>query len=108
MPFTRSLLLVALLAPCAAHAQAKAKSAPAAIQSDVGPARDSTTFVVGKRLYLRSSGTFIGTIIDVDENHDFRAGHFPRPWMKAVLLVRRDGPYEWTPVEGLSRLYYAK
>jgi hypothetical protein len=123
MRFARSLLLVALAAPCALHAQrtvaAIAPARPSAANRTVAaitPATpsatnrtaDSISFVVGKRVYLRSSGTFIGTIIDTDEHHDFRAGRFPRPWMKAVLMVRRDGPYEWMPVEGMARLYVAK
>jgi len=117
MRLVPSLLLAALLAPAAARAQAKptrvASAAPAAPRPAapsapaVRPA-DSTSFTVGKRLYLRSNGTFIGTIIDAEEQHDFRGGRFPRPWMRGVLVVRRDGPYEWMPVEGLSRLYTAR
>jgi len=30
---------------------------------------------------------------------------FPRPQMKAVLIQRKDGPYEWTPVERITRIY---
>jgi hypothetical protein len=69
---------------------------------------DSTSFVVGKRVYLRSSGTLIGRIIGAEEKHDFRAGRFRRPWMKAVLIERRDGPHEWVPVEGITKIYTAR
>jgi len=61
-------------------------------------------FVVGKTVYLRSSKMRIGTILKVDANHSFPRT-FPRPKMKAVLIRRKDGPYEWTPVERITRIY---
>lgn len=103
---TQWLLLLALAAPCALPAQTTA--AARTTESPVGYSTDSTSFVVGKRVYLRSTKTYIGTIIGTDEKHDFRAGHFPRPWMKAVLIERRDGPRGWVPVEGITRIYVVR
>jgi hypothetical protein len=103
MRFARLLLLAGLSAPCAAGAQRATQ--PAAARADAGYSVDSTAFVVGKRVYLRSTKTRLGTIIGADESHDFRAGHFRRPWMKAVLIERRDGPREWVPVEGITKIY---
>ena len=104
---TRSLLVLALSIPCAARAQQAPATASAATSVD-GYSTDSTSFVVGKRVYLRSTKTYIGTIVEAAEKHDFRAGHFPRPWMKAVLIERRDGPHEWVPVERITRIYVVK
>ena len=61
-------------------------------------------FVVGKTVYLRSTKTRIGTILKTDSTHGFPRS-FPRPRMKAVLIQRKDGPYEWTPVERITRIY---
>ena len=61
-------------------------------------------FVVGKTVYLRSSKMRIGTILKTDSRHSFPRS-FPRPQMKAVLIQRKDGPYEWTPVERITRIY---
>jgi hypothetical protein len=107
MRFACLLLIVALTVPCAAHGQRTTPPA-ATTKSDAGYSGDSAAFIVGKRVYLRSTKTFIGTIIDADENHDFRAGRFPRPWMKAVLIERRDGPHGWVPLERITKLYVVK
>lgn len=61
-------------------------------------------FVVGKTVYLRSTKTRIGTIEAVDGRHAFPRT-FPRPQMSAVLIHRKDGPMEWVPVEGITRIY---
>ena len=61
-------------------------------------------FVVGKTVYLRSSKMRYGTILKTDGHHSFPRT-FPRPQMKAVLIQRKDGPYEWTPVERITRIY---
>ena len=61
-------------------------------------------FVVGKTVYLRSSKMRYGTILKTDARHRFPRS-FPRPQMKAVLIQRKDGPYEWTPVERITRIY---
>lgn len=103
----RLLLLLALVAPCTARAQRAATPATPMARA-AGYSSDSTGFVVGKRVYLRSTRTYIGTIVDTDERHDFRSARFPRPWMKAVLIERRDGPHEWLPVEGITRIYVVR
>jgi hypothetical protein len=106
MRLTQSLLLLALSIPCAARAQ-RAPAASATPSAD-GYSTDSTSFVVGKRVYLRSTKTYIGRIIGAEDKHDFRDGHFRRPWAKAVLIERRDGPRDWMPVEGITRIYAVK
>lgn len=105
MRLTQTLLLVALATPCAARAQSAPAAAP---RSADGYSSDSTSFVVGKRVYLRSTKTYYGRIVATDVNHDFRDGHFKRPWMKAVLIIRRDGPHEWTPMELATKVYAVK
>jgi hypothetical protein len=101
------LIAAALVLPCAARAQRTA--APQSVpKSAAVNASDSTSFVTGKGVYLRSTGTFIGRIVGAEEKHDFRAGHFRRPWMKAVLIARRDGPHEWVPVEGITKIYVTR
>ena len=104
---THSLLLLALAAPLALRAQ-HAGPAAAATKAADGYSSDSTSFVVGKRVYLRSTKTYYGRIVATDANHDFRDGHFKRPWMKAVLIIRRDGPHEWTPMELATKVYAVK
>ena len=114
--------LLALALSSAASAPARAQQqrartptpsqAPAATpstgSSDAGYSSRESDFVVGRRVYLRSTKTFIGTIRDTDADHPFPADRFPRARMKAVLIVRRDGPREWTPVERISRIYVVK
>jgi hypothetical protein len=107
MRLTQSLLLLALSIPCAARAQ-RAPAAASATPSMDGYSTDSTRFVVGKRVYLRSTKTYIGRIIGAEDKHDFRDGHFRHPWAKAVLIERRDGPHEWVPVERITRIYVVK
>ena len=109
-----SAAVLAAVAPSTARAQrtyappaARQTSYPA-VASDSGYSGRESDFVVGKRIYLRSSKTFIGTIIDVDERHHFPPERFPRAEMKAVLVVRRDGPHDWVPVEGLTKIYVAR
>jgi hypothetical protein len=61
-------------------------------------------FVVGKAVFLRSSKMRYGTVLAVDANHRFPRS-FGKTHMKAVLIRRKDGPYEWTPVERVVRIY---
>lgn len=65
-------------------------------------------FVVGKRVYLRSTKTFIGRITAVDDDHGFPPDRFPRARMKAVRIERRDGPVSWVPVERIDRIYVVR
>lgn len=105
--FAAALLTFVVLAPSSVRAQrAAARVTPARVAG--GYLSDSTDFVVGKSVHLRSSKTFIGTIKTVEERHDFRSGRFPRPEMRAVLIERRDGPLEWVPVERITRIYIVK
>lgn len=106
-----SLLALFLAAPATARAQQAGTSAAAA--KTVSPTHDGyssheSDFVVGKRVHLRSTRTFIGTIMAVDESHDFPPKRFPRAKMKAVLIERRDGPMGWVPLEGITRIYVVR
>ncbi len=65
-------------------------------------------FIVGRRVYLRSTKTFIGTIIDADANKRFPADRYPRARMKAVLIQRFDGPLGWVPMERVTRIYVTR
>ncbi len=65
-------------------------------------------FVPGRRVFLRSTKTWIGTITAVDNDHPFPPDRFPRARMKAVLIVRRDGPLGWMPVERITRIYVVR
>ena len=102
-------LTLTLPAPLLAQQRTAPQPAAAARQapSDSGYSSNEADFVAGKRVYLRSTRTFIGTITHVDDDHAFPPS-FPRPRMKAVLMVRRDGPREWVPVERIGRIYVVK
>lgn len=107
-------IALALIAGLATRANGQASpSSTATSRASVGrpnSANDSLystaerDFVVGKTVYLRSSKTLIGTIVRTDPNHAFPRT-FPRPRMNAVLIRRKDGPFEWTPVERVARIY---
>ena len=105
-----SLLTFVLTAPPTARAQQAGTSAAAATVSpkNDGYSSHESDFVVGKRVHLRSTKTFIGTIMAVDESHDFPPSRFARAKMKAVLIERRDGPRGWVPVEGITRIYVVR
>ena len=65
---------------------------------------DSSAFVTGKTVYLRSTKTRIGIIEGVDADHSFPS-KFSRRRMSAVLIRRKDGPRDWIPIEGITRIY---
>jgi hypothetical protein len=67
----------------------------------------ASDFVAGRRVFLRSTKTFIGTISAVDANRKFPRS-FPRSRMKAVLIERADGRQDWVPVEGITRIYVTR
>ena len=103
----------AVAAPKQANGQSPAPTAaqPTSVgfrsPSAADESRYSTTesdFVVGKIVYLRSSKMRYGSVLAVDPNHSFPRS-FPRSHMKAVLIQRKDGPREWTPVERITRIY---
>lgn len=64
-------------------------------------------FRVGKKVYLRSSKTHIGTIIAIDPHHPFPPS-FKRRLARALLIKRKDGPVDWVPVDGALRIYVVK
>lgn len=98
------------LALSATHVRAQQAVAPVmqARHDAGGYSSDSTAFVPGKHVHLRSTKTLIGTITAVDERHSFPADRFPRARMKAVLIERRDGPRDWVPVERITRIYVVR
>jgi len=112
--FRRSMLAGLVIAgvSASAHAQSATPAAPARAGGfrPVGTANDSlysfaeSDFVVGKTVFLRSSKMHYGRILAVDANHRFPPS-FGKTQMKAVLIRRKDGPYEWTPVERVVRIY---
>jgi hypothetical protein len=67
----------------------------------------ASDFVVGKRVYLHSTKTFIGTITAVDPNKSFPRT-FARSHMKAVLIARVGGSKDWVPVDGITRIYVTR
>jgi len=112
--FRRRMFAGVVVAGVAASARAQA-AAPASRAQTGGfrtasAANDSlysfaeSDFVVGKTVFLRSSKMRLGTILAVDANHRFPRS-FGKTQMKAVLIRRKDGPYEWTPVERVVRIY---
>jgi hypothetical protein len=90
--------MCASLASTTAYAQVKKATGPVTYSSNV------SDFVVGKTVYLRSTKTRLGSIISVDTRHRFPRS-FARPQMMAVLILRKDGPREWVPIEGITRIY---
>jgi hypothetical protein len=83
---------------------ARAKRSPSEATAYSSNASD---FVAGKRVFLRSTKTFIGRISAVDGNRALPRG-FPRSHMKAVLIERADGGKDWVPVEGITRIYVTR
>ena len=103
------LLALAIMPTSSARAQDShsplvASPRPALTRDSAYSSRESD-FVVGKRVFLRSTKTFIGVIVDADASHAFPPERFPRARMKAVLIERRDGPRSWVPLEGIGRIY---
>jgi hypothetical protein len=72
-----------------------------------GYSSDEREFTRGRTVYLRSTKTRIGRILATDEAHDFPPT-FRKTRAKAVLIKRVDGPLEWTPVDGISRIYVVR
>jgi hypothetical protein len=77
--------------------------APSTTQSAAYLGKESD-FVVGKKVYLRSTKTFIGTIEKADESHSFPPS-FPKTPAKAIMIRRKDRSRNWLPVEGITRIY---
>jgi hypothetical protein len=96
------LLAVAAYAPVAIARQTSATHAAGA-----GYSSDERDFAVGRTVYLRSTKTKIGRIVAADDDHEFPAT-FRKRHARAVLLRHVDGPMDWLPVEGLSRVYVVR
>lgn len=116
MPHTHFTLAASILTLASAswagaqqpRAGAASPTHAAAGTADAGYSSRESDFVVGKRVHLRSTKTFIGRIIGEDASHAFPPDRFPRASMKAVLIERRDGPRDWVPVEGITRIYVVR
>lgn len=80
------------------HAGASTRAMPSAYLSD------TSAFVPGRVVYLRSTRTRIGVIEAADAHHQFPAS-FSRRSMSAVLIRRKDGPLDWIPIDGITRIY---
>lgn len=107
---SRPMLLVTglLLIAGAAYAPvAIARQATLAHAGHDGYSSDERDFTVGRTVYLRSARTKIGRIVAVDANHEFPVSFRVRHG-RAVLLRHVDGPADWLPVEGLSKVYVVR
>jgi len=107
-----TVTLTLVIAVSAAAQQTGAPTAGSAASArppqDVRYSSSEADFVVGKRVHLRSTKTFIGRITAVDDDHGFNPDRFPRARMKAVRIERRDGPVDWVPVERITRIYVVR
>jgi hypothetical protein len=107
---SRPALLIAglLLIAGAAYAPVAIarQSAPKHASAD-GYSSDERDFTVGRSVHLRSTKTRIGRIIATDDDHSFPPS-FGRTRAKAVLIRHADGPFDWVPVDGLSRIYVVR
>ena len=113
MRFTPRCVFLSLLMVFAARApQLQAQQPGTSPHQSVKPdaatySSDSSSFIVGKRVYLRSTKTYIGTISSVDPDKRF-GPKFPRRRMKAVLIDRAEERQDWVPVEGITRIYVTR
>jgi len=82
------------------------RSAPAHAGKD-GYSNDERDFTAGRSVYLRSTKTRIGRILATDEDHAFPPT-FKATRARAVLIHVVDGPFNWTPLDGLSRIYVVR
>jgi len=72
-----------------------------------GYSSDERDFTIGRSVYLRSTKTHIGRILATDDAHEFPPAFRASP-AKAVLIHVVDGPFNWTPLDGLSRIYVVR
>ena len=108
MPRLSRLSLVAalVLAPATRGiSQSATPQTPA--RTDSSYSSRERDFRVGKKVYLRSSKTLIGTIIAIDPIHAFPPS-FGRTHAKGLLIKRKDGPLDWMPIDGALRIYVVK
>jgi len=106
---SRPLLLAAglLSIAVAAYAPVAIARQTAARPGGTTYSSDERDFTVGRTVYLRSTRTKIGRIVAADDDHEFPAS-FKTRHGRAVLLRHVDGPFDWLPVEGLSRVYVVR
>ena len=107
---SRPALLVAGLCVIAAAAYAPvaiARQVTALHAGKDGYSSDERDFITGRSVYLRSTKTRIGKILATDGDHAFPP-RFGKTRARAVLLRHVDGPSDWLPVEGLSRVYVVR
>lgn len=102
------IFLAAASGACRLDAQAGENRAQHTTRNDTAAYSSHVSdFVVGKRVFLRSTKTFIGTITAVDPHRAFPRS-FPRPRMDAVLIARASGGRDWVPTEGITRIYVTR
>ncbi|HEX5971890.1 MAG TPA: hypothetical protein VFY85_08195 [Gemmatimonadaceae bacterium] len=107
------LIAAAAYAPVAIARQTVPRGGEGATQSRAkhadqeGYSSDERDFTPGRSVHLRSTKTRIGQILATDENHEFPPT-FRTTHAKAVLIRHVDGPLDWTPVEGLARIYVVR
>jgi hypothetical protein len=107
---SRPALLVAGLCVIAAAAYAPvaiARQATALHTGKDGYSSDERDFTAGRSVYLRSTKTRVGKIVATDDDHAFPP-RFGKTRARAVLRRHVDGPFDWLPVEGLSRVYVVR
>ena len=98
---------VAIARQTAPHPQDVApQSAPLHAGKD-GYSSDERDFTRGRAVYLRSTKTRIGQILATDDDHEFPPS-FRKRHAKAVLIRHADGPLDWTPVDGIARIYVVR
>jgi hypothetical protein len=115
MRLTASRLLPVLLIVFAARAERVEAQQRVALASPKAEVRrdtvtyssDPADFVVGKRVYLRSTKTYIGTIVEFDRSKSF-GPKFPRRYMQAVLIARAEDRKDWVPIPGITRIYVTR
>ncbi len=108
------LIAAAAYAPVAIARQASMRRIPAESTQPAPPhagrdgySSDERDFTVGRTVYLRSTKTRIGRILATDDAHDFPPTFKTTP-AQAVLIHVVDGPLNWTPLDGLSRIYVVR
>ena len=107
---SRPALLVAGLGIIAAAAYAPvaiARQNTALHAGKDGYSSDERDFTVGRSVYLRSTKTRIGRILATDDDHAFPPA-FGKTRSKGVLIRHVDGPFDWLPVENISRVYVVR
>ena len=109
------LAIIATTLPSPAKGQSKSRvlvvRSPATLRvtdpRDAAYSHADSDFVVGRTIYLRCAKTRIGVIEEASDSHTFPR-RFPHSPAKAVLIRSTDGPRNWVPLQGMSRIYAVK